>query len=80
MAKKYNKTPAQILLRHLIQKGIAVIPKSTNEHRIKENNNVWDFELTKEEVEELDNAPQGPRLFVQDFMIGHAEDPFKSER
>ncbi|KAE9554106.1 hypothetical protein FO519_002695 [Halicephalobus sp. NKZ332] len=80
LAKKYNKSPAQILLRHLIQNGIAVIPKSTNEKRIKENNDVWDFELTKEEMNELNNVSQGPRLFVQDFMIGHDEDPFKNER
>lgn len=80
LAKKYNKTPAQVLLRHLIQNGIAIIPKSTNEKRIKENHQIWDFELTAEEVEKLNNVPQGPRLFVQDFMIGHPEDAMKNER
>lgn len=37
LSKKYGKTPAQILLRHLMQRNIAVIPKSVNEKRIKEN-------------------------------------------
>lgn len=37
IAEKYSKTPAQVLLRHTVQRGIAVIPKSTNEGRIREN-------------------------------------------
>ena len=37
IAKKYNKTPAQILLKHIISKGVATIPKSTNAERIKKN-------------------------------------------
>jgi diketogulonate reductase-like aldo/keto reductase len=37
MAKKYSKTPAQILLRHIVQRGIAAIPKSTNPDRIRQN-------------------------------------------
>lgn len=38
MSKKYEKTPAQILLRHIVQRGIAAIPKSTNADRIKQVN------------------------------------------
>lgn len=37
IAKKHNKTPAQVLLRNVVQKGIAAIPKSTNPERIKQN-------------------------------------------
>lgn len=37
LAEKHKKTPAQILLRHLIQRGICVIPKSNNAERIHEN-------------------------------------------
>uniref|UniRef100_A0A914YND7 NADP-dependent oxidoreductase domain-containing protein n=1 Tax=Panagrolaimus superbus TaxID=310955 RepID=A0A914YND7_9BILA len=44
LTKKYGKTPAQILLRHLIQREISVIPKSTNEKRLKENFEVKNLE------------------------------------
>jgi diketogulonate reductase-like aldo/keto reductase len=37
VAEKYGKTPAQILLRHIVQRGIAAIPKSTNPDRIRQN-------------------------------------------
>lgn len=37
LSKKYGKTPAQLLLRQLTQRGISVIPKSTNEKRLAEN-------------------------------------------
>uniref|UniRef100_A0A914YY75 NADP-dependent oxidoreductase domain-containing protein n=1 Tax=Panagrolaimus superbus TaxID=310955 RepID=A0A914YY75_9BILA len=80
LAKKYSKSPAQILLRHLIQKGIAVIPKSTNEKRIFENFQIFDFELDSNEMKNLYNIAQQPRLFWQDFLIGHPEDPYKEER
>uniref|UniRef100_A0A914PQS2 NADP-dependent oxidoreductase domain-containing protein n=1 Tax=Panagrolaimus davidi TaxID=227884 RepID=A0A914PQS2_9BILA len=80
LAKKYSKTPAQILLRHLIQKGIAVIPKSTNAKRITENHQIFDFELDENEMKNLYNVAQQPRLFWQDFLIGHPEDPYKEER
>lgn len=43
IAKKYNKSPAQILLRHLVQKEMVVIPRSVNPSRIKENINVSVF-------------------------------------
>ena len=63
-----------------MQNGIAVIPKSTNEKRIKENHGVYDFELKEEDVKKLDSAPQNERMFWQDFLVDHPEDPFKNER
>ena len=80
LAEKYSKTPAQICLRHLMQKGFAVIPKSTNVARIKENIQVFDFELQHPEMNNLNHVVQQPRLFWQDFLIGHPEDPYKEER
>jgi aldehyde reductase len=67
LAEKHKKSPAQILLRHLLQKGILIIPKSVNPKRIHENAQIFDFELTDDEVNQLNKIPQGPRLFLQDF-------------
>jgi diketogulonate reductase-like aldo/keto reductase len=53
MARKYSKTPAQIVLRWAIERDTAPIPKSTNLARIKENMEVLDFTLSSAEVEIL---------------------------
>lgn len=53
LAEKYGKTPAQILLRRTIQDGVTVIPKSVHAERIAENIDVFDFELTSDEMAAL---------------------------
>ncbi len=50
MAIKYDRTPAQILIRWSLQKGYVTIPKSTNIFRIEENTDVFDFELAPEDM------------------------------
>jgi len=80
LADKYKKTGPQILLRHLLQEGILIIPKSVTPARIVENAKIFDFELTADEVAELNNAEQGNRLFMQEHCAGHPEDPFEEER
>lgn len=53
LAKKHDKSPAQILLRYLIQRDISPIPKSVNTKRIEENLKVFDFEISKEDMERM---------------------------
>lgn len=54
VAEKYGKTRAQVALRYLIQRGIAVIPKSFTKSRIADNLNLFDFELTEDEMATVD--------------------------
>ncbi|MBU5213743.1 aldo/keto reductase [Bacillus sp. Gen3] len=62
IATKYNKSVAQVILRWDLQNGVVTIPKSTKEHRIIENANVFDFELTKEDMERIDDLNQNHRV------------------
>ncbi|KAK6012282.1 oxidoreductase, aldo/keto reductase family protein, partial [Ostertagia ostertagi] len=66
LAKKYSKTPAQILLRYVMDRGIAVIPKSVNPSRIVENFQLFDFALTKDDIKLLESTKHRQRLFLQD--------------
>lgn len=59
LAEKYNKTIAQIVLRWHLQKGIIAIPKSSNKNRIKENIDIFDFEISKEDMREIDSLDEG---------------------
>ncbi|KLT42353.1 Aldo/keto reductase [Cutaneotrichosporon oleaginosum] len=54
VAEKYSKTPAQIHLRWGLQHGFIVIPKSASRNRIIENSRVFDFELSADDMEQLD--------------------------
>lgn len=73
IAKNYQKTPAQVLLRHAVQGGVAVIPKSSNPDRIKSNIDVFNFSLTDEEMNELNTLDQGEdgRIFNFLFFKGY---------
>jgi len=79
IAKAHAKTPAQVLLRHLAQQGVIVIPKSVTKKRIEENFNVFDFKLSAEEMSQLDQMDKNARSFTAFFpgMEDHPEFPFK---
>jgi diketogulonate reductase-like aldo/keto reductase len=61
IAESHSKSPAQVMLRWHLQKGRSVIPKSTKPHRIAENFDVFDFELTSDELAAIDALDTGKR-------------------
>ena len=63
VGQKYGKTAAQIGLKYLIQNGISAIPKSANINRIKENFDIFDFELDSIDIKRLDALDGGKTLF-----------------
>ena len=62
LAEKYQKSPAQIVLRWDLQHGIVSIPKSITPHRIEENANVFDFELSAEDMARIDQLNENRRF------------------
>jgi diketogulonate reductase-like aldo/keto reductase len=54
IAKKYEKTAAQVLIRWGLQHGYVEIPKSVRKQRIEENTQVWDFEIDDKDMKKLD--------------------------
>ena len=61
LAEKYHKTPAQIVLRWDLQHEVVTIPKSSRPHRIAENADIFDFELSEGEMKALDALDEGRR-------------------
>jgi diketogulonate reductase-like aldo/keto reductase len=62
LAQKYQKTPAQILIRWNLEHDIVVIPKSSNPARISENAQIFDFALDSSDISTLDNLNQNYRV------------------
>jgi methylglyoxal/glyoxal reductase len=69
IAQSHGKSPAQVILRWDLQHGVITIPKSMTESRIQENISIYDFELTSEQMEQLD-------ALNEDFRSGPDPDEF----
>ena len=80
LAKKYKKTNVQIILRWHIQKGNIIFPKSTNPKHIKENSEIFDFQLNDDEMAEINKMGKKKRFFTmnlegqQNFLKWKPED------
>nr|XP_005901876.1 PREDICTED: prostaglandin F synthase 2 [Bos mutus] len=79
IAKKHKQTPALVALRYQVQRGVVVLAKSFNKKRIKENMQVFDFELTPEDMKAIDGLNRNTRYYDFQQGIGHPEYPFSEE-
>ncbi|XP_044760454.1 aldo-keto reductase family 1 member A1-like isoform X2 [Coccinella septempunctata] len=82
LSEKYAKTPGQILLRHIVQKGIVVIPKSLNPKRIKDNIDIFNFELIEDDMQLMNKLDKGEKGRIFDFLFfkgveKHPDYPFR---
>ncbi|XP_035162649.1 1,5-anhydro-D-fructose reductase isoform X3 [Callithrix jacchus] len=79
IAKEHNKSPAQILIRFQIQRNVIVIPKSITPGRIKENIQVFDFELTQHNMNSILSLDRNLRLATFPISKNHKDYPFHIE-
>ncbi|XP_070551441.1 aldo-keto reductase 1B-like isoform X4 [Ptychodera flava] len=81
LADKYQRTPAQILLRLSLDRGCAVIPKSQTPARMKENLEALDFQMTPDDIKVLEELDCNWKIaeFVWEKLQGHPHYPFNEE-
>lgn len=79
IADKYKKSVAQVLIRYQIQQGNIVIPKSVTKNRIKDNFNVFDFELSADDLKTIDSFDRNGRLVPINEAKNHPHYPFNIE-
>lgn len=67
IGEKYNKSTAQVALKYLIQRGVPVLPKSVHKERMIQNIEVFDFELTTEDMDKIATLDQAESLFFSHY-------------
>ncbi|XP_023242823.1 aldose reductase-like isoform X2 [Centruroides sculpturatus] len=76
IASKYNKTTAQVALRYQIQRGVIVIPKSSNKERLKSNIEIFDFQLSQDEMKAIEGLNCNIRTCPMIEVKNHPYYPF----
>ena len=71
IANKYGKSVAQVVLRWNIERGVVVIPKSVRKNRMEENIDIWDFELSKEDMDIISTMDTG-----RSEIVDHSDPEF----
>uniref|UniRef100_V5GQ24 Aldose reductase n=1 Tax=Anoplophora glabripennis TaxID=217634 RepID=V5GQ24_ANOGL len=79
LGKKYKKTPAQVVLKYQVQRGNITIPKSVTKSRILQNFDIWDFNLTAEDIALLDSFDCNGRICPYDDAFSHKDHPFSRD-
>nr|XP_032818460.1 aldo-keto reductase family 1 member B1-like isoform X1 [Petromyzon marinus] len=79
IASKHKKTPAQVLIRFHVQRGVMVIPKSVTKARIHENIQVFDFELTADDMKSLTSLNKNWRACPMQWAVDHKDYPFNTD-
>ena len=67
LAKKYNKSEAQIILRWHLQNNVIAIPKTNKSNRIKENIDIFDFTISQDDMEMIDSINKNERMKPQEY-------------
>ena len=71
IANDHGRSPAQVVLRWHIQLGLVAIPRSSNAGRIAENINIFDFELTEQEMSRISALDRGDSAVTDSDVFGH---------
>ncbi|XP_074261227.1 aldo-keto reductase family 1 member C3-like isoform X2 [Saimiri boliviensis] len=79
IAEKHRRTPAQVALRYQLQRGVVVLVKSFTEKRIKENFQVFDFQLTPEDMKTIDGLNKNMSYFDHSLFSHHLDSQFPDE-
>ncbi|KAM3926626.1 prostaglandin F synthase 1-like [Leptodactylus fuscus] len=78
IAKKHGRSPAQVAIRHMLQRGVVPLAKSFNPERLKQNLEVFDFDLSEEEMKTLNGLTKNVR-YVNFAWKDHPNYPFYEE-
>lgn len=70
IGRKYGKSAAQVVLRWNTQRGVSILPKSTHVERMEQNIDIWDFELTEDEMKQIGEKDLGHSEIINHFDQG----------